>query len=65
MFEIGTQFKTRGKHPRLCTIIDIHRTYNSKDELVRVGYVATHDFNGQTVMERDICATTIKMGLVA
>jgi hypothetical protein len=65
MFEIGTQFKTRGKHPRLCTVTDILRTYNSRDELVKVRYVASHDIIGQQVFDYDVCATTIKMGLVS
>jgi hypothetical protein len=63
-FPIGTQFKTRGKHPRLCTVIDVLKTFNSKDELVSVRYVATHEFAGQTIADRDVCATTIKLGLV-
>jgi hypothetical protein len=63
-FQIGTQFTARGKHPRLCTVVDILRTFNSKDELVCVRYVATHEFMGQTLTERDVCDTTIAMGLV-
>jgi hypothetical protein len=65
MFAIGTQFKTRGKHPRLCTVIDVLKTFNSKDELVQVRYVATHEFAGQLIADRDVCATTIKMGLIS
>lgn len=63
-FAIGTQFKTRGKAPKLCTVVDILKTYNSKNELVQVRYVATHQFMGQTVTDRDVPATTIAMGLV-
>ena len=63
-FAIGTQFKTRGKYPRVCTVTDIWRTYNAADELVRVRYVATHEFLGQTITDCDVCDTTIAMGLV-
>ena len=63
-FTIGTKFMTRGKHARLCTVIDIWRTYNVDGELVRLSYVATHEFMGQTVTERDIPEATIARGLV-
>jgi hypothetical protein len=63
-FEIGTRFKTRGKHPRICTVTDILRTYNSKGELVAIRYVAEHEFCGQVVTERDVCETTVAMGRI-
>jgi hypothetical protein len=63
-FKIGTLFKTRGKHSRLCIVTDIHKTYNSKNELISIRYVATHEFAGQTVTNYDVCDTTIAMGLV-
>ena len=63
-FPIGTQFKTRGRHPRLCTVVDIHWTYNSDNELVKMRYVATHVVMGQIIMEYDVVETTILMGLV-
>ena len=28
-FKVGQQFKTRGKHPRLCTVTDVLYTYNA------------------------------------
>ena len=61
-FPIGTKFATRGRHPRTCTVVDIWRTFNVAGELVRIGYVATHEFMGRTVLERDIPETTIAMG---
>jgi hypothetical protein len=63
---IGTQFKTRGRHPRLCTVTDVLSTFNSKGELVKVLFVAEHvgPF-GQKVVERDVCRTTILMGRVS
>ena len=63
-FAIGQKFKTRGKHPRICTITDILRTYNAADELVSIRYTATHDFCGQTVSETNICDATIAMGIM-
>jgi hypothetical protein len=64
-FPIGTEFRTRGKAPKLCTVIDILRTFNSSGELVRVRYVATHELIGQTVTDSDVLETTIAMGLQA
>ena len=56
---LGKQFKTRGKHPRLCTVVDVHKTYNKDGNLVKTAYVAEHDFLGQKVITRDICSVTI------
>lgn len=61
-FHIGQQFMTRGRNPRLCTITDILRTFNAAEQLVQTRYVATHEFMGQTVTDRDVCETTIAMG---
>lgn len=64
VYQIGTQFKTRGKVSRLCTVIDVLYTFNSRGELVSIRYVASHEFMGQTVLDRDVVATTIAMGLI-
>lgn len=48
-YPIGTKFKTRGKHGRVCTVVDIYKTYNSKNELVHVEYQTEHEFCGQIV----------------
>lgn len=64
-YQIGTTFATRGKHSKLCTVTDIHRTYNSQGELVKLRYVATHEFMGQVVTDYDVPETTIAMGHVA
>lgn len=58
-FKIGQQFRPVGKQARICTIEDIHRTYNSKNELVKVRYVVSHTFMGQTIMDYDCVETTI------
>lgn len=63
-FPIGTQFKTRGKVSRLCTVVDILKTYNNAGELVSIRYVCSHVFLGQTVLDRDVVHTTIQMGLI-
>jgi hypothetical protein len=62
-FAIGQQFYTRGKVRRLCTIVDIHSTYNASGELVRIRYVATHEFMGQLVHDYDVPDSTVAMGL--
>ena len=59
---IGTQFKTRDKVERLCTVTDIYKTYNSAGELVKIAYVATHPFMGQTLTDYDVPVVTIQRG---
>jgi hypothetical protein len=63
-FGIGTTFNTRGKGARFCTVVDIYYTYNSRGELVKYQYVATHDMMGQLVYHYDVVDTTIATGLV-
>jgi len=63
-FPIGTEYITRGKHPRKCRVIDIWKTYNSSGEIVHTRYVSEHEFCGQMVQERDVVRTTIEIGLV-
>ncbi len=64
-YTIGTQYKSAGKRPHICTVTDIWRVYNHYDELVKVRYVATHQFMGQTVTDYDVCETTIARGKAA
>lgn len=61
----GTTYKTRGRQPRLCTVIDVHITYSLAGDLVRVRYVSIHEFMGQTITNNDVVQTTIDMGLVS
>jgi hypothetical protein len=63
-FPIGTQFRTGGKHPRLCTITDHMTVTNSRGEVVRTFYQATHEFCGQPVLDADVCEVTIARGLL-
>lgn len=62
---IGTQFMKPGRAPRKCTVTDIYKTYNAAGQLVQTRYVATHEFMGQTVTERDIPAVTIQRGFIS
>lgn len=62
-FSIGQQYRTRGKASHICTVTDIWKTYNAAGDLVKVRYVATHEFMGQQVEDCDVCETTILMSL--
>lgn len=63
-YDIGTKFTTRGKRQDVCTVIDILSTFNSAGELVRIRYVAEHEFCGQQVTDYDVAGTTIAKGLI-
>jgi len=63
-YPVGTQYMTRGKHPRLCTVVDYHTTTNLAGEVVKERYVSTHEFCGQTVTDYDIVPVTIARGLI-
>lgn len=63
-YPIGTKFKSPGKHSRICTVVDILKTYNSKGELIQIRYVAEHEFLGQKVTDRDVLAVRIARGLI-
>jgi len=64
-YAIGQQFMTRGCTPRLCTIVDIHKTYNAAGDLVKYCYVATHEFMGQTLTDCEVPEATVTRGLIA
>ena len=64
IYPIGTKYTPIGKVKRECTIIDILKTYNNAGELVKIRYIATHDFMGQTVTDNDVIGTTIARGLL-
>ena len=59
--QIGTQYINR-KGFR-CTVSDIWKTYNAAGKLVQTRYVATHEFCGQPVTERDVLDVTIQKAL--
>jgi hypothetical protein len=60
----GQKFKTGGKRGDICTVTDIHKTYNGAGELVKTRYVATHEFCGQVITDSDVVETTIARGLL-
>ena len=51
------------KNTYVCTITDIHKTYNNNGDLVKTSYVATHDYCGQTITDNDVIETTIARGI--
>lgn len=63
-FPIGTKFLTRGAHPRECTVTDWLVTRNSAGFIVKVRYVAQHQFLGQIIQDSDVPETTIAMGIL-
>lgn len=63
-FPIGTQYQSRSGAKCVCTVVDHLTTTNSKGEIVKLGYVTSHQFCGQTVEERDVVDTTIARGLL-
>lgn len=63
-FEIGTKFRSSGKHPKICTVVDILTTYNSAGEVHKIRYVATHEFLGQIVTNYDVCDVEIARGII-
>ena len=62
---IGKQYLTRGKHPKICTVVDVHTTCNQKGEIVKVRYVSEHVFLNQKVIDKDVVKTTILMNEVS
>ena len=64
IYPIGTQFMSGGKHPQKCVVTDILKTYNNSGDLVSVRYIATHQFIGQTVTDRDVVGTSIARRLI-
>lgn len=63
-YPIGTQYMTRGKHPNLCTVTDQLTTTNAAGDVIKIRYIATHDFCGQSVMDEDVLEIAVSMGLI-
>ena len=63
-YPVGTKFKTRGKYPKICTVIDYYTVTNLDGEVVDNFYVAEHEFMGQTIVDRNVPVSTIAMGLI-
>lgn len=62
-YPIGTKFKTRGKHPKECVVVDYLTTTNLAGDVVKQRYVTQHSFLGQIVTDYDVVETTISRGL--
>lgn len=59
LIEIGTRFRQDGRRfARICTVVDILKTYNHKGELVTIRYLAEHEIMGQMVRD-NVCAVTV------
>ena len=63
-FAIGQKYRSSSKRETICTVTDVHKTYNSAGDLVKIRYVSTHEFCGQTVQDLDVCETTIARGAI-
>jgi len=61
--KVGQKFKTRGKFPRECEVIDILKTYNLSGDLVKTEYLCQHEFMGQMLKHTE-CAVTIQRGAI-
>ena len=51
-FPIGTEFLSNGTHPKVYNVTDILKTYNSAGELVKIEYIAEHEFFNQKLETR-------------
>lgn len=63
-FPIGTQYWSRGKHPRLCTVVAQLTTRDGDGRVVSIRYTTQHEFLGQKVDNHDVVDPTIAMGLL-
>ena len=64
-FPVGTIFMSGGKHPRRCVVRDILTTRNLAGQVVRIRYVAEHDFAGQVMRDPDVSPVAIARGFVS
>ena len=63
-YKIGQQFTLKRKHSKQeRTIVDIHVTRNTSDEVVKIRYVTEHLFLGQVVTDEDVVSATIARSL--
>lgn len=61
-FPVGTRFIRLTPHKKskvVETICDFHVTRNLAGDLVKVRYVCTHAYMGQTLIDWDVTETTI------
>lgn len=62
--KIGTKFYSPGKNKRECKVIDILKTYNSKNELIKTEYLQEHEFFGQ-IIQSLVVPTSILLRLIS
>ena len=49
-FKIGTKYTLKRKNSKQDkTIVDVYKTYNSDNELIKIEYACVHKFMGQDV----------------
>ena len=61
VFPIGTKFRPTGKD-YICTVVDIHKTFNLAGELIKLEYVSSYDFVSPKT--RTDLKTTISRGYI-
>lgn len=64
--KIGLKFKKdtgRKKDNKVYTIEDIYKTYNSKNEIVKIRYVISCDYIGQKLYDYDTSIVTIQRSI--
>lgn len=57
---VGDKFTSRGKHPHVCTVVDIYTTTNLAGEIVKIEFKAVHDFMGQQLSEMVVAPTVLR-----
>ena len=64
--KIGTMFNVKESKKGICqyTVIDILKTYNHNNELVKTSYKAEKDFLSQKI-SNEFCAVTIQRGYIS
>jgi len=62
LYKIGQKFMYGGKVKRSAIVVDVLRTYNSKNELVKVSYVTESKVCGITATNHETSQTTISRG---
>lgn len=63
-FPVGTTYTKRGKANKVCTVEDVHLTYNLAGELVKIRYVTSNLMMDQKVFDYDVVDATIARSLI-
>lgn len=58
-YPVGTKYVKNNKRKDVCTVVDFHTTTNMAGEVIRMRYVTSHAFMGQTVLDHDVPETEI------